>query len=255
MPPDKCAYKQEYPPPSYDSSSFGSKVVVDDSFDPSVWRFYSEIEPSIREIDKMYPNFGGGSDPLIFRIEKDLSLNGMRASGMFRIDPTGTRPHRIALDLAAASRSQAKANFMFLHELGHWYDWERVGIGLRFASEHGALSSNPAVRRWRKLMGASPEAEFLYQAQRNPEAAMALWGITNRDHVVSIAKYLSQPNEMWARSFNQYIALKSGHPEWVNGQTPLVPGTTDGRPYSDETWRKLGGATGKVIGSGLPGSG
>ena len=98
-----------------------------------------------------------------------------------------------------------------VHEVGHFLDHSGLGRPHQFASEnHGVLDRwRTAVRQSRNiarlapLLGAGTGA-----AETLPGGTMVEYGV-DQDYL----HYLLQPRELWARSYAQFITVKSDDPK------------------------------------------
>jgi hypothetical protein len=106
-----------------------------------------------------------------------------------------------AVDIRVAASGSHK-ELSLAHEIGHFIDHQGITPGAfasagdrRFDSWRQAIESSAAVRRLREL--AETSYVILPDAQRHR---------INRQHVA----YLLEPWELWARSYAQYIAVRSG---------------------------------------------
>jgi hypothetical protein len=78
------------------------------------------------------------------------------------------------------------------HEIGHWLDREGAGVGGRFESEAGGLFAD-----WLAAVERSEAVQNIRQRARTGY---------NRKY----ANYLLRVREMWARSYAQWVAVRSG---------------------------------------------
>lgn len=78
----------------------------------------------------------------------------------------------------------------FTHEIGHALDWRAFGAGSSWSSE----------------MANSPVADVI-SAFLDTLAGRRLLSINRHD---SIATHLLRPREIWARSYAQFIAVRTG---------------------------------------------
>lgn len=95
----------------------------------------------------------------------------------------------------------------FAHEFGHWLDCTRIGTGVgeRFASALGVedAATDALIAEWRRAVMHSPAVGDLLEARRlRPTRQL---------------EYLLTEEELWARSFAQWVATKTGDPELLDG--------------------------------------
>jgi len=108
--------------------------------------------------------------------------------GQFVTDLDG-RPITILIEVAESHRT-----FAAVHEIGHFIDFAGIGQHGRFAS-----SAAPVLNEWRRVVARS-------------RAIQDLVGLTtslSRGVHVEHVEDLLDPVEIWARSYSQYIALRS----------------------------------------------
>jgi hypothetical protein len=97
-----------------------------------------------------------------------------------------------------------------LHEVGHYMDDHMFpGSASDFASD-GA----PELAGWRQAVEASPEVQALRQAQKTGDIKYVdSNGVTRMEKVdPGYVGYLLKPQELFARSYAEYVARKSGNP-------------------------------------------
>lgn len=98
-----------------------------------------------------------------------------------------------------------------VHEIGHFLDYS----GLGEAGEFGSVADDP-LGPWRAAVRQSAAAQRLGQLWRFTQGRAQ--GTPSAGDVVKYAveqryiEYLLQNEELWARSYAQFIAVKSGHP-------------------------------------------
>lgn len=101
------------------------------------------------------------------------------------------------------------AALITFHEAGHWFDNQVLaprlvpGAGpVTFASEKNA----PSLSAWHAAIKKTKTWAGLQQLLKSPNTAKG----SDRE---AYLKYVTAPDEMWARSFCYYVARKSGDPE------------------------------------------
>lgn len=95
----------------------------------------------------------------------------------------------------AVARSAKRPGLAFVHEVGHLLDNHAFGDGTRFAS-----STNAQLTDWRGAVTASTAFRSL-QSLKDDYRNTIFAG-----HLA----YLLTREELWARSYTQFISLKSG---------------------------------------------
>lgn len=101
----------------------------------------------------------------------------------------------------------------FLHEVGHFLDHKGMGSG-QFASRRpDGLSPKlaEALDAWERAVSESAAVKRIRELQTMPRIEVSDGGVT-RTYTISrrFIDYSLQPHEMWARSYAQYVALRSG---------------------------------------------
>lgn len=88
--------------------------------------------------------------------------------------------------------------FALFHEIGHFLDHQALGVAGAYASE-----THADLRAWRAAM----EGSAAFARWRSLQAAARIAG---DDNVEEYTSYLLLTRELWARSYAQYIVLRSG---------------------------------------------
>jgi hypothetical protein len=163
---------------------------------------YDEVRDAITAIDRVH---GVSQLP---RIPVRLTV-GISKRGAFRFHPATGEPIAILLRSDRPHR-----RLTFLHEIGHFIDWMILGEGRRF----GSLGRPLQVGNWERAVGDST-AYLTLRAMLgevtahvlDSEGRPALVRLA-ADRVASIRQWLL-PEELWARSYAQYVALLAGDPD------------------------------------------
>jgi hypothetical protein len=124
--------------------------------------------------------------PMEFRSQ--LGMNGR-----FEFDETTGEPIRILIDRRAPHRT-----FVAIHEIGHFLDLAAFGDGLDFGSR-----LNPMMADWLETVARSG-AYGRFAAAVEIEPSVELLDLIGAD-------------ELWARAYAQYVAIRSGSQELLNG--------------------------------------
>lgn len=112
------------------------------------------------------------------------------SDGWYRFDRAG-RPREIVLNPESTALELA-----VVHEIGHVLDHQVLGRPGGFASRR-----DPALLAWRSAVGASAACAEIRRDRRDRELI---------GRAVDDCVYLLRFEEMWARSYAQYIAATSG---------------------------------------------
>jgi SPP1 gp7 family putative phage head morphogenesis protein len=138
----------------------------------------------LRAIDSVH---GDGTLP---NIPVEFGLRG-NALGQYRYSPISDKAGSIKVKTRAPRPMMTLA-----HEIGHFLDNKGWG-GRGFSSANEA-----AAEAWRVAVRASPEAQQIKAARfdMSLDSGARKW-----------ASYASQTHELWARSYAQWVALRSGN--------------------------------------------
>lgn len=143
-----------------------------------------EINDAMRLIDRVH---GDGALPTI-----PVGItSGTRTLGKYKYYSITAKS--VGLDV---SRAGEHPRLTFAHEVGHFLDhkgWGAPGYSSAFEG---------AAEPWRKAIAASPEVQALRDLRTSgATAAIRKW-----------ARYATSWHELWARSYAQWIAHRSGDP-------------------------------------------
>jgi hypothetical protein len=129
-----------------------------------------------------------------------LKLNSMkRAAGTYYSTFTG---EAVKIEV---SRYGGHKGMTAAHEIGHFLDQRGIGRG-RFASE-----TDTRMSEWRDAVRNSKAAKRIEELSRQTKAKVVVNGQELEYYIDRrYVRYLSQWNELWARSYAQYVAHKSG---------------------------------------------
>jgi hypothetical protein len=154
---------------------------------------YDPIREAIAAIDSVH----GDGDLVPIRV---TLRSFSQREGRFRIDPTNGTPDSIEVVTAARPR------LAVLHEIGHFLDYAGIGSANRFASETSSL-----MRPWRDAVRNSRAFSDLALMRRTGVAPVHSPGEESQLGAVDLpyVQYLLKYNELWARSYVQFIALGS----------------------------------------------
>lgn len=142
----------------------------------------------------------------------DLGIDGQPLTviegGIDTIDYEGTfsitssRPFvPSSIALAPSGPSPALA---FVHEIGHFLDFWALGRKPQAAEPYFASAQDPRLEPWRRAVADSETVILLNRIRRGvaPKGAAPV----RREHV----RYLLEPQELFARTYTQFIATSSG---------------------------------------------
>lgn len=138
------------------------------------------IRTALAAIDGVHSD---GPLPTIF-VERALLRDGMQ--GGYGADP----PYRLVVGASAIFPA-----FAFVHEVGHVLDHHGLGNGTAFAAD-----ASSQLARWRTAVRSS-RAHAIVNALSKSTTLPA--------EVTAYAAYAIRDIELWARSYQQFIALRS----------------------------------------------
>lgn len=130
--------------------------------------------------------------------------------GRYRHYPNGA-PFEI--EISSVGRNQA---FTFTHETGHFLDHQAIGTPRRFASTDAATRNEGPLVKWWQTVQQTPEYQRLVEMRQSP-SQFAYDAIVKDERVrmrpdARYVRYLLEPEEVWARSYAQYVTNKTGTP-------------------------------------------
>ena len=133
----------------------------------------------------------------------------------------------LKIDISRYGESQESTA---LHEVGHFLDHQGITKG-SFAS-----ISDPRFAQWRDAVKKSEAVSRLGELSKQPVAKTIVNGQEVEYYVDrKFLRYLSQTHEVWARSYTQYIAVKTGDPVAI-AQLKKLRERKDGRLYYPAQW-------------------
>lgn len=94
------------------------------------------------------------------------------------------------------------------HEVGHFVDHWGLSDGRSFASSRAAMFGEGPLKGW---WDATQKSTAYGKLMRGLERAQAIPDPVDRKDAVEYVEYLLKPEELWARSYNQYIATREGN--------------------------------------------
>jgi hypothetical protein len=112
----------------------------------------------------------------------------------------------VSIDINTFKDFAPTAMLTFIHEIGHFLDHAALGSPGVFAT----LAGDPLLNGWRRAVESTDAAQALRHRKtagtvviQTPDGPVEV--TVGRRH----AEYLLAPDELWARSYAQYIAAKS----------------------------------------------
>lgn len=138
--------------------------------------------------------------------------------GCFQIDKATGIPRGIVI-----SPSSPAWGMSLLHELGHFLDWSGMRTLGAFAS-----AANPTMAAWLSAVDSTPTVQTLRHHLATPFAMTAPGGAVQWVNVSGLAAYWLREEEMFARSYAQYIVTRSADPiliselQLLQSRTPFM---------------------------------
>jgi hypothetical protein len=184
---------------------------------------YDDLRQVIAAIDRVHGTHDLPRIPVRY-------VFGMVDRGRFLFDPKTGEPISILLRPDVRHRS-----FALLHEIGHFLDLAALGSGPDFGTVVGSKFLDWALTV-RESTAFRTLAEFVLQGSAriidpdDPDRSMPL----NPRELAVIEKWL-QPEELWARSYAQFVASRSESPDLVAGLDQSRT-RSRGRVYYPRQW-------------------
>lgn len=133
--------------------------------------------------------------------------------------------------------------FTLTHEIGHFLDYSGIGVNQQFASVSDAV-----MQEWRDAIEASAVVKRLRELEAIPSVTLP-GGATLPVDPLDL-EYLLSPTELWARSYSQYIATRSGNAVLIE-QLAKLRGITDPvfslGQWTDEEFEPIAAAIDKLF--------
>lgn len=168
---------------------------ISDHFTVQSRQIKDQFDFAIAQLDKIISD--GQLQNIPFKLD-----NRMNAAGMFRHTPR--QSGNIAVDIKLNLKKNDHPELTLLHEIGHYLDVTAL-TKTGYASK---LQTDQNMKALMKALNDSPE--ILEMKQKKGEYfAKFLTNISMRNQIQGYYKYLMSEQEMFARAFAQYIAVKS----------------------------------------------
>lgn len=180
-------------------------IPVSQALDIPMTPTFGEVRRAAGLIDQVH---GDGSLPSVPVRAEHLPLGDY---GRYRYRPATGEPHDIQMSTYLLFQKPSFVSGTFIHEVGHFLDHQGMfGQGV-YASEAAANGHGPLVGWWRAIEG-TPEHQRLRDMLQNPGQYTLSNGNPFGPIEVDFLEYLSRPRELWARSYMQYIAVRTDDP-------------------------------------------
>jgi hypothetical protein len=192
----KRSRKKAKPQPEPESTALG--IPVSQALETKASRGFSKAARKVQEIiDRIH---GDGNLPKVSFIRERFRGRIRNAFGVYTHRISDGAPIRIGINTNAPD-----IEFTAAHEIGHFLDHHGIGSG-KFASQEG----DARMTEWRAAIENSSAVKRLRELQKTRI------GLNPKGVPVAVSQpflqYLLDPTELWARSYSQYIARKSGDP-------------------------------------------
>ncbi|MGI4789380.1 MAG: hypothetical protein ACRYFS_11095 [Janthinobacterium lividum] len=143
-------------------------------------------------------------------------MNALVSGGVFDAH-TGTGPYTIYLN-----PNGSHPELSLLHEVGHYIEWQAIpkaSLGLRNFKKDALFS------RWLNVVGASQNIGRLFGLRDDEIEGSSAYQMIN---------YLLDTQELWARSYSQYVAAKKQVPvllQQIASENKVVTGNIQLKTY------------------------
>ena len=187
--------------PVDDVVSIGSKVQIDEyAYDPDgvLARAIERAETSIDKVHRIGAETATGYG-------ERLNIGTItEVQGRYQFDELSPR-------LLQVNNSTAPTpDFTLLHEIGHWLDHASIGGG----PPDFASASSDLLAEWREAVKKSKAAKKFRRLKKDGLVKVnhPKLGVVDRTVDDAYIKYLTSHEELFARSYAQYIAEETGDP-------------------------------------------
>jgi len=196
-----------------------------------------KVDRAVRDVTKTIDDIHGDGNLTKIPIKNSY---GKRAQGAFWREQFNNRPIRIDI---SPNSDHVKLNVA--HEIGHLLDYNGIPRGAihgsnrsfmldpQFSGWFKAVKESEAIKSIEALKGKT-HGEYL-----KPGAEQTTRWTLDRKHI----NYLLSENEMWARSYAQYIATKSGDSEMateLDKQRASAYGQVYNSQWTDKDFEPIG---------------
>lgn len=163
---------------------------------------FDEVRRAAALVDQVHGDGKLPELPVIHQLLPFHELGGYR-----HLVDTG-EPYDIQISTYLLFGGQGHIAGTFIHEVGHFLDHQGMfGQGV-YASEAAAHGHGPLVGWWRAVEGTT-EHQRMRDMLANPGKYTLSSGAPLDDSAVEFLEYLNRPRELWARSYTQYIGLRT----------------------------------------------
>lgn len=174
-------------------------------------QYLPPFQKALAALDSVH---GDGSLP---SIGMDLNPGIHPQTGVFQVDPSSGRPVGITVNPDSETPGMT-----LLHEVGHFLDWSAFPPQGEFSSPNA-----PELANWRATVNSTPTVLTLRAIQQDA-AQRAGRGDVLAAYEANITAYWLRSEELFARSYAQYVALQSQDEDLIfelvvlRSRTPLM---------------------------------
>jgi len=185
-------------------------------------------EEGVRAIDRVH------KDGVLPRIPVRVDFDQFsRTAAKFEFNSVTGQP--VAIGVNSLKQFKMTAHESFVHEVGHFLDFSGIGTPGKFATH-----DDPLMDGWRLAVSRSRAVQQLESDLVAGVRKIPMPGGTVRDYPVDqkYITYLLGREEVWARSYSQYITRKSKDPDLIRAfeetrQTSMYKNAWDDDDFQD----------------------
>jgi hypothetical protein len=148
-----------------------------------------------------------------------LQTSGERTLGKYSYFTDG-RPHHIEV-----SSKGAEPGLSYAHEFGHYFDHRDIDGNPGYTTLRSTAADDP-LKPWRDAVHNSRAYQRLRELRRTSSIDAEVDGVAIRQRVdFNYVGYLLNEQELWARSYAQWVATESADPALVAELEGIVDGS------------------------------
>jgi Phage minor capsid protein 2 len=188
------------------------ELAIADQNSPDV---VSRVSPGMASIDKVHSVDGM---PDYYLSDAQVHPKTKNSEGFYAPDsvtmrnPDGSQK---TMDMIGVQAGKVDPSAAFVHEYGHMIDYRGLAQSPDLPASKLAATGEGPLAKWYSAVQKTPEYRRMQDVLANPDAFSRI-EIENGERFkvspnVKVGQYLSDPEELWARSYAQYIGNKTGH--------------------------------------------
>ncbi len=209
-----------------------------------VSKLRSEIDPGLDAIGKVHAV--DGMPKVLLTDGEGIPLLDNKAMGLYAPNSVAPAKSGDPRDLILCKPGTRDKAATVVHEYGHMVDHRGFGTDDLWGSERAATMNEGPMVEWWKAMQETPEYKKLRAMTANPsDHSWIEEDSTGKYRVTPDPKftaYLSEPKELWARSYAQYIGRKTGNQYNLEGNDQHHPFT-----WSDDSFGSIESAITNIL--------